>query len=86
MSPSQSPESGTDVDKMLEERGLRLAEDNFVDFKTDSPEHPRNWALWKKTYNVILVCFFEFWMTAISTSGVSYFINSFQNMYFRTWY
>ena len=72
MSPSPSPEKGGDSDlhKVLDHHGLRLGEDNFVEWNPDEKQHPRNWPLFKKTYNVFLVCFFEFWMTAISSSGV----------------
>ncbi|MCJ1447616.1 MAG: hypothetical protein MMC23_008127 [Stictis urceolatum] len=73
MSPSPSPEKGGDSDlhKVLDHHGLRLGEDNFVEWNPDEKQHPRNWPLFKKTYNVFLVCFFEFWMTAISSSGTA---------------
>jgi MFS family permease len=72
MSSSPSPSSekhDPSVDKALTEYGLRMGENDFVEWKDDEPRHPRNWGLGKKTYNVILVSFFEFWMTAISSAG-----------------
>ena len=66
----QSSQGNSDIHRELDQHGLRLGDDDFVAWKPDEKQHPRNWSIGKKTYNVVLVCFFEFWMTAISSSGV----------------
>ena len=69
---SDVSERSEQVHKELDIHGLRLGFNGFVTWKDDEPQLPRNWSLPKKAYNDILVCFFEFWMTAISSSGVSF--------------
>ena len=69
---NRSSAHSTDVYKHLDDHGLRLAENDYVDWRPDDKQHPRNWCTGKKTYNVFLLCFFEFWMTAISSSGVRF--------------
>lgn len=77
MLPSLSSPSGLsvccpNVHKELDLRGLRLGFNRLVEWKNDEPQLPRNWSSSKKAYNDILVCFFEFWMSAISSSGVCF--------------
>ena len=58
------------VYRSLDQHGLRMGHDGIVEWKDNEPQLPRNWSITKKAYNDILVCFFEFWMTAVSSSGV----------------
>ena len=70
---SDSSLHSPNVHKELNRHGLRLGNNGFVEWKYNEPQVPRNWSTSKKAYNDILVCFFEFWMMAISSSGVSMF-------------
>lgn len=72
MVDSSSYEKRKDPHNELNNHGLQLGNDGFVEWKLDEKQHPRNWIITKKAYNVGLVCFFEFWMTAISSSGVCF--------------
>ncbi|KAL6714782.1 hypothetical protein ACLMJK_007042 [Lecanora helva] len=71
MSSPHSSEQTTNTSKHLDDFGLLLREDGYVDWKPDEKKHPRYWSFSKKTYNAFLLCFFEFWMTAISSSGTA---------------
>ncbi|KAM0795126.1 major facilitator superfamily domain-containing protein [Usnea florida] len=71
MSDSLSAEKRAHVGTELNSHGLQLGRDDFVEWKLDEKQHPRNWNLGKKVFNVGLVCFFEFWMTAISSAGTA---------------
>lgn len=71
MVDSSSYEKRKDPHNELNNHGLQLGNDGFVEWKLDEKQHPRNWIITKKAYNVGLVCFFEFWMTAISSSGTA---------------
>lgn len=67
---SDSSQRSSRLNKELDLHGLRLGRDDVVEWKDEEPQLPRNWSVRKKAYNNVLVCFFEFWMTAISSSGV----------------
>ena len=54
----------------LKRHGLRIGHDGFVEWKNYDPQLPWNWSITKKAYNDILICFLQFWMTAMSSSGV----------------
>ena len=70
MSSSSTTQGSPDRHTELDQHGLRLGANDYVEWKPDEKQHPRNWSTQKKTYNVALVCFMECWMTAISSSGV----------------
>lgn len=70
MSSFSSTHTELNVRNGLSDRDLLVGKDGYVGWVPDAKQHPRNWGVGKKTYNVALVCFFEFWMTAISSSGV----------------
>ncbi|KAI9369176.1 major facilitator superfamily domain-containing protein [Aspergillus egyptiacus] len=54
----------------LAEYGLRLAADGYhIQWAVGNPRHPRNWDISRKTYDISLLIFFEFFTTAISTAG-----------------
>ena len=70
MVDSLSNEKKVQLRSELDSHGLQIGHEGFVEWKLDEKRHPRNWNVNKKAFNVGLVCFFEFWMTAISSSGV----------------
>lgn len=50
--------------------GLRLDNEGNVDWDLSNPEHPQNWSEWRKSYNNAMIFWLEFFMTAISNTGV----------------
>ena len=70
MTDPLTDEKNAHLHSELDSHGLQLGIDGFVEWKLDERRHPRNWNASKKVFDVGLVCFFEFWMTAISSSGV----------------
>ena len=70
MADSLSNEKNAQLHSELDSHGLQIGHEGFVEWKLDAKRHPRNWNIRKKAFDVGLVCFFEFWMTAISSSGV----------------
>ncbi|XMA10266.1 hypothetical protein WAI453_003057 [Rhynchosporium graminicola] len=55
----------------LEELGLKLEDDGVVQWKSDSPAHPRNWPLWRKSFDSGVILMLDLFTTAISTAGPS---------------
>ncbi|KAG4430937.1 hypothetical protein IFR05_013575 [Cadophora sp. M221] len=51
--------------------GLRLVEDGFVRWKPDATAHPRNWGLWRKSFDSGVVLMLDLFTTAVSTAGPS---------------
>ncbi|KAJ5692855.1 hypothetical protein N7462_002278 [Penicillium macrosclerotiorum] len=43
----------------------------FVRWRCDNPRHPRNWSVFRKTYDVGVICALDLFITASSTAGVS---------------
>ena len=41
--------------RCIDDLGLRLVEDDFVKWKPDAAAHPRNWCLWRKSFDSALV-------------------------------
>jgi len=70
MSSVSSSQTELNIRNRLSQHDLDIDKEGFVQWTPDAKLHPRNWGAGKKTYNVALLCFFEFWMTAISSSGV----------------
>ena len=70
MVDSISDEKRAHLHSELSNHGLQLGDDGVVEWKPDEIRHPRNWNAAKKAFDVGMVCCFEFWMTAISSSGV----------------
>ena len=58
------------LDKALHDAGLKQNDEGKVDWQDDAKQHPRNWRHFSKIYTVIVVTWLEFFMTAISSSGV----------------
>lgn len=68
---SPSSEGLSRTEELLAEYGIQADKEKNVSFRDNDAQHPRNWAAGKKAYNVVLVCAWEFWMTAVSSSGTS---------------
>lgn len=43
----------------FESYGLELIEDGYIQWNKRCPAHPRNWTLWRKTYNTGVIFFLE---------------------------
>lgn len=70
MVDSLSIEKRAHIRSELNSHGLQLGSDGFVEWKLDAKRHPRNWNVKRKTFDVGLICFFELWMSVLSSSGV----------------
>ncbi|CAD6566768.1 MAG: hypothetical protein ASARMPREDX12_008823 [Alectoria sarmentosa] len=57
------------ADELLSYSGLKIGNDGYVQWALDSPAHPRNWSRERKAYDVGLIFFLEFFMSAISAAG-----------------
>ena len=57
------------ADELLSHSGLKIGNDGYVQWALDSPAHPRNWSRERKAYDVGLIFFLEFFMSAISAAG-----------------
>jgi hypothetical protein len=49
-----------DSQDVIEALGLQLHDNGFIKWKTDSPDHPRNWSVLRKTFDTGLIFFFDF--------------------------
>ena len=61
--------SGTSLDDLLAQEGLELNEAGYIQFRTDSPAHPRAWSKTRKVYDLILIMSLNFVMSAMSNAG-----------------
>lgn len=57
------------ADELLLYSGLKIGNDGYVQWAMDSPAHPRNWSRVRKVYDLGLILFLEFLMSAISAGG-----------------
>lgn len=57
------------ADELLSHSGLKVGNDGYVQWAMDSPAHPRNWSRERKAYDLGLILFLEFFMSAISAGG-----------------
>ncbi|KAJ5918752.1 hypothetical protein N7454_009896 [Penicillium verhagenii] len=58
--------------KQLREHHLELTSDGrFVRWMRDNPKNPRNWSIFRKTYDAGLVCILDLFITASSTAGAA---------------
>lgn len=60
-----------DLEQCLQKHGVRLGRDNVVTWRSDSKDHPQNWNALHKSCTVLIIVWLEFYMTAVSSSGVS---------------
>lgn len=54
-----SRDSISELRENLEAHGLELSIDGHIQWNKQNPEHPRNWALWRKVYNTSVILFLE---------------------------
>ncbi|KAJ5333636.1 Major facilitator superfamily domain general substrate transporter [Penicillium brevicompactum] len=55
---------------LLQEHSLELTPDGkYVRWLRDHPKHPRNWSTPRKTYDIIVICLLDLFITASSTAG-----------------
>lgn len=45
--------------EQLDRYGLEIDAAGYIGWRKDSPDHPRNWSVWRKTYDISLVMLFE---------------------------
>ena len=68
-SSNETSLSSSSLDDLLAQEGLELDEDGYVQFCSDSPAHPRAWPMTRKVYDLILIMFLNFVMSAMSNAG-----------------
>ena len=61
--------SSTSLDDLLSQEGLELNEAGYIQFRPDSPAHPRAWSKARKMYHLILIMSLNFIMSAMSNAG-----------------
>lgn len=54
-------EEKTLTPEQLSRQGLELSVTGHVKWRKDCKDHPRNWPLWRKTYDTSIVMFLEFY-------------------------
>lgn len=42
-----------------------------INWNETNADHPRSWNIYKKLYTTVMICWLEFFMTLISTSGTT---------------
>lgn len=59
--------------EQLKYHNVFLEGDNneIVNWNERHPDHPRSWNIYKKTFTTVMICWLEFGMTFISTSGTT---------------
>lgn len=57
------------ADELLSHSALKIGNDGYVQWAMDSRAHPRNWSRERKAYDIGLILFMEFFMSAISAAG-----------------
>ena len=56
----QESETGlTQLCRALEDHGLELSDEGHIRWQKTNPEHPRNWAIWRKAYDTSVILFLE---------------------------
>jgi hypothetical protein len=66
---ASSASSTSSLEESLDQNGLVLGQDGYVQWSMSSPDHPRNWSTGRKTYDLGLIIFLDFFTTAISAAG-----------------
>ncbi len=80
-SSKESSLSSSSLDDLLAQEGLELNEDGYIQFCSDSPAHPRAWSKARKVYDLVLIMFLNFVMSAMSNAGTpvaSYAMETFE--------
>ena len=68
-SSNESSLSSSSLDDLLAQEGLELNDDGYVQFYSDSPAHPRACSKLRKGYDLALIFFLNFFMSALSNAG-----------------
>ncbi|KAJ5582561.1 hypothetical protein N7535_001181 [Penicillium sp. DV-2018c] len=64
-------EQHDDLEREAAQRGLKRIGSRTLGWDTDHRDFPRNWAFWRKFYDVSVFFFLEFYTTVMSTTGPS---------------
>jgi hypothetical protein len=64
-------ETGGQELEQLTSLGLQRNSDGLICWLPDSKDHPRNWSAARKTFDTTVIIFLEFFVTVVSTAGVS---------------
>ncbi|KAF4918448.1 putative transporter [Colletotrichum viniferum] len=59
----------TDESAILAHYGVERQTDGLINWKRDCKTHPRNWNFSRKAFDTVIIIFFEFYTTVISTTG-----------------
>ncbi|KAH7412089.1 putative polyamine transporter [Phaeosphaeria sp. MPI-PUGE-AT-0046c] len=69
---SRTPSRNMDnMDDAVDNAGLQKTESGHFKWQKNHGKYPRNWAPYRKCYDTVIVVFFEFYTTVISTTGPS---------------
>ncbi|KAK4984022.1 hypothetical protein LTR50_006861 [Elasticomyces elasticus] len=68
---SSSNMSDEELAHAIQERGLVLNLDGYIQWHPQNPDHPRNWTSSRKAYNTPVILLLEFITSAAGTAGVS---------------
>ncbi|KAF9884293.1 hypothetical protein FE257_001923 [Aspergillus nanangensis] len=61
-----------EAEHTLVEHGFELVNDSsHVRWKASNNEHPRNWSIKRKSYDMVVILLLEFFTTAVSTAGAT---------------
>ncbi|ORY68509.1 major facilitator superfamily transporter [Pseudomassariella vexata] len=63
--------SKVDEADQLASIGLERDADGFIRWRSDSPDHPRNWSTNRKIFDTVIIIFLEFYVTIIATTGAA---------------
>jgi hypothetical protein len=66
--------SGSENEKHEEKvrsHSLQRTQSGYLEWWKDHEEYPRNWSSRRKSFDIAIVLFFEFYSTVISTTGPS---------------
>jgi hypothetical protein len=50
-----------DVDDAIDGTGLRRTPSNRIEWRKDHDQYPRNWPVYRKSYDTAIILFFEFY-------------------------
>ncbi|KAF9879925.1 MFS multidrug transporter [Colletotrichum karsti] len=59
----------TDEATILARYGVERQPDGLINWQRSCKKHPRNWSTARKTFDTVIIIFFEFYTTVISTTG-----------------
>lgn len=71
VSSQTTPVNITPEAEELAKHGLQRGDNGLITWQPDSKDHPRNWSTLRKCFDTTLIIFLEFFVTVVSTTGVS---------------